>query len=113
MQPSFIYYTLTIMEEKKEKKEKRPKYGGRKKGTPNRSTTVSRELFNGIVSGYIESEKFKEDLNAVEPKDRLDVILKLSAFLVPKPQSIAIDLGTETKRTIEDKLRELARENEH
>lgn len=89
------------------------KTGGRKKGTLNKSTKFSKELINELLSDYVDSNSLKEDLKAIEPKERLDVMVKLMAFVTPKPQSVAIDLNTTDKKiTIEDKLAALAQEND-
>lgn len=88
------------------------KTGGRKAGTPNKATAFSKAVIQDLVSDYTSSSQLMQDLGALEPKDRLDVMLKLMAFITPKPQSVAIDLNTETKKTIEDKLQELSNEND-
>ena len=38
--------------------------------------------------------------------------IKLTGFVLPKPQSVNIDMNPETKKTIEDKLIELSKEND-
>ena len=100
-----------------------PKTGGRKKGTPNKTTSAMKDVIQGIVSEYMSKEvvddgnpyerHFAADMARLEPKDRLDAMIKLMAFVTPKPQSVALGLiGGEKKKTIEDTLNELAKENE-
>ena len=52
------------------------------------------------------------DLAALEPKERLDVMIKLMGFITPKPQSVDMTLTTEKVKTIEDTLAELSKEND-
>ena len=99
------------------------KTGGREKGTPNKTTAKMKDVIQNIVSDYMSNEEidkdnpyerhFAADMARLEPKDRLDAMIKLMAFVTPKPQSVALGLiGGEKKKTIEDTLRELSEENE-
>lgn len=87
---------------------KRPKTGGRKKGTPNRTTKSVREKLAEVTSTYYNSREFAEDLKTLEPKDRVTVMEKLTSYVVPKMQSTTIDATVETRKTIEDRLIELS-----
>ena len=91
--------------------------GGRKKGTPNKVTTKVKDVIEGIVSNYMtelnpKKEGFVADFGRLEPKERVDAIIKLAAFIAPKPQSVAIDATPEAKKTIEDQLAQLSKEND-
>lgn len=88
------------------------KTGGREKGTPNKATVVNRQLIQDLVSPYFNSEQFKDDLSRLDAKERIDAMTKLTAFLVPKPQAIAVDLHDTKKTTIEDRLKALSEEQE-
>lgn len=97
------------------------KTGGRQKGTPNKVTTMSKAVIQDIVSNYFLSEEgsdnefgknFIEDLGKLDAKERIDVMIKLNSFVIPKPQSVSVDFNNEKKITIEEKLAELAQENE-
>lgn len=87
------------------------KTGGRVAGTPNKTTSFTKGVIQDILNNYVDSELLQADLKALEPKDRLDVIVKLTAFVVPKPQSIDVNLN-ERPKTIEDTLSQLSEENE-
>lgn len=89
------------------------KTGGREKGTPNKATVVNRQLIQDIVSPYFNSKQFKLDIGKLDPKERVDAMTKLAAFIVPKPQAIAVDLYNTKKNTIEDRLKELSEEQEN
>lgn len=90
----------------------RPKTGGRVKGTPNKANALTKETINKILTHYTEKGTFKEDLDALSPKDRVDAMIKLVSYILPKPQAIAVDLQGEKRITIEDTLAMLAEENE-
>ena len=61
------------------------KYGGREKGTPNKLTKEIRKILNDIV--HKELEKVEENLNTLEPKQRLEVLIKLMPYVLPKVES--------------------------
>lgn len=88
------------------------KTGGRTKGTPNQTTKTVRDILAKTTSDYYNSKDFKDDLDALEAKDRLAIIEKLTGYVVPKMQSTSIDATIETHKTIEDKLLELSGRSE-
>jgi len=63
------------------------KYGGREKGTPNRLTKELRSVLKDIV--YQELAKIEERLNELEPKERLQLVIKLMPYALPKVNSIS------------------------
>lgn len=85
------------------------KTGGRKKGTPNKSTTLGKEVIVSLLSDYSESGLMTSDFMALDPKDRLIIAERLMQYTIPKMQATAIDISTgEKEKTIEDRLAELA-----
>lgn len=62
------------------------KTGGRVAGTPNRVTKELRETLKGIVAGELDA--LPETLKELTPKERLDLVIKLLPFCMPKIQSI-------------------------
>lgn len=85
------------------------KTGGRKKGTPNKSTMLGKEVIVSLLSDYSESGLMLSDFMALDPKDRLVIAERLMQYTMPKMQATAIDLTTGDKeKTIEDRLAELA-----
>lgn len=85
------------------------KTGGRKKGTPNKSTTLGKEVIVSLLSDYSESGLMTSDFMALDPKDRLIIAERLMQYTMPKMQATAIDLSAgDRKKTIEDRLAELA-----
>ncbi|MDB4050980.1 hypothetical protein N9454_06860 [Flavobacteriaceae bacterium] len=63
------------------------KYGGRQKGTPNRMTKELRVLLKDIL--YQELEQLQERLELLEPKQRIELIIKLTPYILPKVNNIS------------------------
>ena len=63
------------------------KYGGRQKGTPNRITKELRTLLKDIL--YQELEQVQERLELLEPKERIELLIKLMPYVLPKVTSIS------------------------
>lgn len=89
------------------------KTGGRTKGTPNKATSLGKEVIVSLLSDYSDSGLMSSDFMALDPKDRLVIAEKLMQYTIPKMQATAIDITTgDKKETIEDRLAELAGEDE-
>lgn len=88
------------------------KTGGRAKGTPNKVTSTMRENIKKVLDPYFQSEQFAQDIGALPSKERLDVVEKFTAYVVPKLQSTTLDVKSENTITIEDKLAQLAADND-
>ena len=65
------------------------KYGGRIKGTPNRTTTETKELLLKVVGQ--ELDKLGALMVKLDPIDRINALAKLLPFVVPKQSEIAIE----------------------
>lgn len=64
------------------------KTGGRKKGSLNRSTAETKELLQKLVS--YELDNITDLLSKLEPKERIDAIIKLLPYIVPKQSEVSI-----------------------
>ena len=85
------------------------KTGGRKAGTPNKTTAITKEALSKIIDEYNSSGMMQSDLMGLDPRDRLDIAVKLMSYVLPKVQSVALDVsGNISTKTIEDELTELA-----
>ena len=62
------------------------KIGGRKKGTPNRLTKELRTILKNVL--YNELDNIEELLDSLEPKERLELVIKLIPFILPKVDRI-------------------------
>ena len=62
------------------------KYGGRQKNTPNKLTSELRNLVKVIVSNQLEN--IESDLKKIKPHQRIELIIKLMNFIMPKQNSI-------------------------
>ena len=63
---------------------KRQKTGGRKAGTPNKVTAKVKGSIADILAEHFTPEKVAENLEAMEPKDRLLFLTKLLDYSIPK-----------------------------
>jgi 23S rRNA C2498 (ribose-2'-O)-methylase RlmM len=70
------------------------KTGGRQKGTPNRLTKEIRNLLKDILFNQLEG--IEDQLNQLQPKDRIEAIIKLCNFVLPKVQQVNHDLNEPT-----------------
>ena len=64
--------------------------GGRKAGTPNKSTAELREWVQKLVQSNMA--QVKRDLKELEPKERLDVIERLMRYVLPRQQAITAEV---------------------
>ena len=62
------------------------KFGGRQKGTPNRLTKELRTILKNVL--YNELDNIEELLDSLEPKERLELVIKLIPFILPKVDKI-------------------------
>jgi hypothetical protein len=67
---------------------KRQKTGGRQKGTPNKITSDLRQVLQIIITSEIQN--LASDLSQLSTKEKIDAIIKLLPFVLPKMDSIEI-----------------------
>ena len=85
-----------------------PRYGGRKKGTPNKTTKDLRER----ISIFLE-DNFEEAMKAwtkLEDKDKVKLYTDLIKFSVPTLQSVDLNATVKKEDEVEEDLKELAKE---
>ncbi len=70
------------------------KYGGRKKGTPNKTTAETRQWLKTFLDK--NQNQIEDDFKALEPHQRLQIFERLLQYTLPKMQSVnaSIDLNT-------------------
>lgn len=69
------------------------KTGGRTKGTLNKTTSELRERFTLLIDNNFD--KLQIDIDLLEPKDRIKVILELAKFVVPTLKATELTTGNE------------------
>jgi len=63
------------------------KQGGRTKGVPNRLTKEMRSVLKDVI--YNELDDIQNTLRSLKPKEKLDVVLKLMPYVVPKVKTVS------------------------
>lgn len=58
--------------------------GGRPNGSKNKATGELREFINGFIND--NKDKVQNDFNSLEPKERIDTLIKLMEYSLPKLQ---------------------------
>lgn len=84
-----------------------PKTGGRKKGTPNKVTTTQREWLARLIDN--NRERIEQDINLLEPKDRLMMLERLMQYVLPKQHSTRMDFDRLTDTEIDDIVNEITK----
>ena len=69
---------------------------GRKAGTPNKATKDIRDAFTLLIENNLS--KLQEDINGLEPKQRVKLLLDMAQFVVPKLRNV--DLKTDEKEIV-------------
>ena len=62
------------------------KYGGRTKGTPNKITNELRRTLKHIVDD--ELQILQNNIKELLPKERLELLIKLLPYVLPKVQTL-------------------------
>jgi hypothetical protein len=75
---------------------------GRIKGSKNVSTKAIKETFQELLEQNLD--KIQDDLNELEPKDRLNFILSLAGYVIPKMKAteISADITTQKGLSIQE-----------
>ena len=73
------------------------KFGGRAKGTPNKTTSEIREFYQLLLDENLE--QIKKDISTLEPRERLKIILEISKFVVPTLKATELNNVTNDKFT--------------
>ena len=72
---------------------------GRKAGSLNRATKDIRDAFTLLIEDNIDT--LQEDLNGLEPKQRVKLLLDMANFVVPKLRSVELKNDVEETITID------------
>lgn len=91
--------------------EKRQKYGGRVKGTPNKLTALTKGMMQMWIEAHCATPDgedlpmIMQDFALMDPRDRVKVTAEFAKIIMPK--QVNLDEGS-MKVTIEDKLKDLS-----
>lgn len=92
---------------------KRTKTGGRKRGTPNKSTQSNEEIRNMIKTFFVEKwQEIDIHWNNLKPEQRANFLEKLADRFLPKPIGSLSELSEEDLQVIINQLTKKANENE-
>jgi parvulin-like peptidyl-prolyl isomerase len=64
--------------------------GGRAKGTPNRVTATVKEWLSELIDN--NRKRIENDIELLEPKDRLQIMERLMQYVIPKQQAVKADI---------------------
>jgi hypothetical protein len=67
------------------------KTGGRTQGTPNKLTKELRTVLKDLI--FVELEKLPAELEKLEGKERIELLIKLLPFAMPKLDAISFEVG--------------------
>ena len=74
---------------------------GRKAGSLNRATKDIRDAFSLLIQNNIDT--LQKDLDSLEPKERVKLLLDMAQFVVPKLRSVDLKTDEEEIVTIDFK----------
>lgn len=68
------------------------KFGGRKKGTPNKSTKETRETFKKVLNDNLDNlDVWLNKVADKNPEKAINILLKISEFIIPKLNKIEVE----------------------
>jgi hypothetical protein len=67
-----------------------------RKGTPNKATKEIRESLKSLLESNIE--RMQDDILALEPKDRLKVLMELAKFVIPTLKATELSTKDDFKK---------------
>ncbi len=86
------------------------KTGGRKKGTPNKTTSTVRSWLNNLIDS--NREQIEKDLKELEPKERLQMLEKFLQYTTPKMSNVQqnIDFNNLSEENLDLIINELTKD---
>ena len=83
----------------------RPKTGGRAKGVENKNKLSLKSKIQNIVENQFET--LENDLENIDPKDKLNIVLKLIEYVLPKQRETKIDFNSLSDDEIDNLINRL------
>ena len=81
------------------------KTGGRQKGTPNKATANLKNTIHGIVERQFET--LESDLEELDGRDKINFVLKLIEYVLPKQRETKIDFSSLSNAEIDELIERL------
>jgi hypothetical protein len=78
----------------KQKFKGKPNLNGRPKGAVNKTAAITKDILAGIVAG--ELEYLSLNLDCLKVKDRLEILVKLLPYVVPRKIELDAEVTTYT-----------------
>lgn len=88
---------------------KREKTGGRKAGTPNKTTAEIKELMQAFLESKID--ELDEVYDQLEPKEKINAMIKMLPYLVPK--QMQMDLNANHTQNVKHDFSKLSDDELH
>lgn len=91
--------------------EKRPKYGGRKAGTPNKVSKTARQVINDILDD--NAPRFARTMEEIYANDKplfAALYIKMLPYVTPRLNSVDVRAAETEDKSIEQQLAEMATE---
>jgi hypothetical protein len=76
------------------------KTGGRKSGTANKTTKEIRTVLKSVINN--ELINIETLLNEMQPKERLEIVVKLIPYVLPKIETVRASFGEPTEHNFFD-----------
>lgn len=83
---------------------------GRPMGVPNKVTTSLKDRVNLLIENNFD--KLQADLDTIEPKDRLSIMLKLMEYVLPKQKETKIDFSNLSDTEIDELINRITKNDE-
>ena len=83
----------------------RPKSGGRAKGVENKNKLSLKSKIQSIVENQIDT--LESDLNQMDAKDKVSLVLKLVEYVLPKQRETKLDFNSLTNDEIDNLINRL------
>ena len=87
-----------------------PNTNGRPKGSTNKATSKVREAFTQLVEQNLN--QMQQDLDSLDPKDRIKLIIDLANFTIPKLRAIELQADIQNdKKDLLERLMSIPEDN--
>ena len=83
---------------------------GRPLGVPNKITANLKDRVNLLIENNFD--KLQLDLDTIDPKDRLSIMLKLMEYVLPKQKETKIDFSNLSDAEIDELINRITKNDE-